>query len=249
MGCDMKIDISLKGVLVSIIVTWLAFLIGPFIVRLFDQNNSIMELLSVSFSAATALFTGVAFAVAFHSLSNQQESLKEQQNNLKIQQESLLKQTKLNVFSVFMDSMKMVTNSQSFRQCQDYILSEKYYEDKDLIRRRLKMSKGEEIGLDDYSKVLDNGDGGDEKWKQELRINRDKIKTFCMRMEFMGIILYGLDDKTANELMLDLYGHTIKKTYKRLEPLIEKSRESPNSKDLYKHYTDLYNLAKTYTKK
>lgn len=235
-------DKSLRTILVSIVAVWLLFFITPFIVHLFCSHISTIELLGISFSAATALFTGIAFAVAFHSLSKQQESLSEQQKNLKVQQDSLLKQTKLGVFSVFMDSMKMVTNSQSFKQCQDYILSEKYYDDKDRIRQNLKMSKGDEVGLDDYSKALDQGDGNVEEWKRELRINRDKIKTFCTRMEFMGILLSGLEDKTAEQLMLDLYGQTIKKTYKRLEPLIIKTRENPNSMDAYKHYTDLYNL-------
>lgn len=234
---------SLGIIWVFILLVWLLFFIAPFIVRLFMPNLSAMELLNVSFSSATALFTGIAFAVAFHSLSKQQESLIEQQKNLKIQQESLLKQTKLGVFSVFIDSMKMVTNSQSFKQCQDYILSENYYDDKDKIKQELKMSKGDEISLDDYSKVLDQSSGKDENWKNGLRINRDKIKTFCMRMEFMGIILSGLEDKTAEKLMLDLYGHTIKKTYKRLETLIEKTRENQNSEDLYSHYTQLYNLS------
>ena len=106
---------SISTVLISIIVVWFMFLIIPFIVRLFYHNLSIMELLGISFSAATALFTGVAFAVAFRSLSNQQENLREQQENLKIQQDSLSKQIDLNVFSVFMDSLKIVTNSKSFR--------------------------------------------------------------------------------------------------------------------------------------
>ena len=248
-------DKSLKTILISIVAVWLLFFITPFIVHLFCPNQSTIELLGISFSAATALFTGIAFAVAFHSLSKQQESLSEQQKNLKVQQDSLkvqqdslLKQTKLGVFSVFMDSMKMVTNSQSFKQCQDYILSENYYDDKDRIRQNLKMSKGDEVGLDDYSKALDQGDGNVEEWKRELRINRDKIKTFCTRMEFMGIMLSGLEDKTAEDLMLGLYGQTIKKTYKRLESLIIKTRENPNTRDAYKHYTDLYNLAIKSTK-
>ena len=227
-------------VLSIMIILWLICGIVPF----FEPNISdlTIRLLGISFSALTALFTGVAFVVAYRALSKQQESLMTQQENLKLQQESLIKQTDLGVFSVFMDSMKIITNSKSFKQCQDYILSKDLDDDKELIRQKLK--KGiDEVRLDDYSNMLENQVSSINI--ERLRINRDKIKTFCMRMEFMGIIISKLqNDDIAEDLMLDLYGHTIQKSYRRLESLIKRNEDNPNSKDLYPHYTYLYKLAK-----
>ena len=111
----MKTIKFLGNVLVPlIIILWLGFGIVPFFVQ--DISDSTTELLGVSYTAATALFTGIAFAVAYYSLYKQQENIKEQQK-------SLSKQIDLSVLSVFMDTMKYVTNSQSFKQCQNYILS------------------------------------------------------------------------------------------------------------------------------
>ncbi len=234
--------------LLLIIGLWLASCILPFFIP--DVSEQTIRLLGISFSSITALFTGIAFVVAYSALLKQQESLEHQQKslinqqeNLKLQQESLVKQTNLGVFSVFIDSMKIITNSQSFKQCQNYILSDQLDTDKELIRQNLK--KGlEDIHLDDYS-IVSNKENGKNNEVKRLRINRDKIKTFCMRMEFMGIIISRLQgDDTAEDLILDLYGHTIQKSYRRLESLIKRNDDNPTSKDLYPNYTYLYELAK-----
>lgn len=226
---------------VIIVILWFVFGIIPFL----EPNISvkIVNLLSVSFSAATALFTGIAFVVAFGTLIKQHESIANQQRNLEVQQESLVQQTNLTVFSVFIDSMKIVTNSKSFKQCQDYILSDNFLNDKEFIIEKLKKPKDYEISLEEYSIVLD-APNNDDKRIEDLRESRDKIKTFCMRMEFMGIMVSRLNEKTAENLMIDLYGHTIKKTYKRLGPIITKNDDNKSSKNMYPNYTHLFNLAK-----
>ena len=236
-----KIKSIVLLLLLLIIGLWLASCILPFFIP--DVSEQTIRLLGISFSSITALFTGIAFVVAYSALLKQQESLINQQENLKLQQESLVKQTDLGVFSVFIDSMKIITNSQSFKQCQSYILSDELDNDKELIRQNLK--KGiEDIQLDDYSIVSDKVSGKNID-VERLRVNRDKIKTFCMRMEFMGIIISRLQENdTAEDLMLDLYGHTIQKSYRRLESLIKRNDDNPNSKDLYPYYTYLYKLAK-----
>lgn len=235
MNCDKKINKSWAAVLVPIIIIlWLGFVIVPF----FAPNISelTIRLLSVSFSGATALFTGIAFIVAYYSISKQQENLKEQQ-------ESLSKQIELNILSIFMDTLKYVTNSQSFKQCQNYILSEDFFHDREIIRKQLNKSLGEDITLDDYSKVLDQKRDSASIKEEEivrLRQNRDKIKNFCMRMEYVGIVVLNSKDKTAERMLLDLYGHIIKKTYSnRLDTLIK----TDQSGSLYTYYTQLYNLA------
>lgn len=233
---------SLNTILTIIIIVWLVFLIVPFIVHSFDTSISTFNLLDISFSAATALFTGIAFAVAFHSLYKQQE-------NLKDQQASLSKQIELSVLSVFMDTLKYVTNSQSFKQCQNYILSEDFFHDREIIRVQLNRSMGEEITLDDYSKVLDQKDCNVSLKEEDvvrLRQNRDKIKNFCMRMEYIGIVVLNSKDKTAEKMLLDLYGHIIKKTYEnRLNTIIKKDQ----SEESYMHYIKLYDLVEEREKK
>lgn len=223
-----------------ILILWLGFGIVPFFVP--DISDSTVKLLGTSFTAATALFTGIAFVVAFCSLSKQQKNIREQQENLS-------KQIELNVLSVFMDTMKYVTNSQSFKQCQNYILSEDFFHDRETIRIQLNKSMGEDVTLEDYSKVLDQKDCKvsitDDEIKQ-LRQNRDKIKNFCMRMEYVGIVVLNSNDKTAERMLLDLYGHIIKKTYeKRLSTLINKGQ----IEDSYTYYIQLYNLVKESEKK
>lgn len=227
-------------VLVLIIIfMWICFGAVPFFVP--NVSDVTIRLLGVSFTAATALFTGVAFTVAYRSLIKQQENIREQQ-------ESLSKQIDLSVLSVFMDTMKIITYSKSFKQCQDYIFSEDFFHDREVIRLQLNKSMGEDVSLDDYSRVLDRNEGtpniADNK-KTELRQNRDKIKNYCMRMDYVGAVVINLNDKTAERMLLDLYGHTITKTYKRLAPLFNEN----NSEAKYKNYAHLNDIAIEYEKK
>jgi hypothetical protein len=222
------------ALLPAIIILWFMFGTMPFLFP--NMSDSATRILGVSFTAATALFTGIAFVVSFYSLSKQQE-------NIKKQQDSLSKQIELSILSVFMDTLKIITSSQSFKQCQNYIFSENFFQDRETIRVYLKKSMGEDITLNDYSIVLDKNEGlvsigtGD---LSQLRQNRDKIKNFCMRMEYIGAVVLALQDKAAEKMLLDLYGHTIIKTYKRLGPLIDDNKQSDGA---YKHYALLYKLA------
>ena len=217
-----------------VIILWIGFGIVPFGVQ--DSiSDATTKLLGVSYTAATALFTGIAFAVAYYSLYKQQENIKEQQK-------SLSKQIEISVLSVFMDTMKYVTNSQSFKQCQNYILSEDFFHDREIIRTQLQRSLGEDITLDDYSQVLDQKETKVPIKEEEiirLKQNRDKIKNFCMRMEYIGIVVLNSKDKTSERMLLDLYGHIIKKNYeKRLATIIKRDQIEGS----YSHYIQLYNL-------
>ena len=117
---DMNRIKSLKTFFVCICIVWLIFVIVPFIVWLLIPKFSIIKLWDVSFSAASALFTGIAFAVAFYSLYKQKESLLEQQENLKKQQKSLDEQQKALIkqinLRVFTDSMGLLMNNPKFRK-------------------------------------------------------------------------------------------------------------------------------------
>lgn len=216
-------------------------------------------------SVATALFTGIAVLWAYNSfktqkdslenqresLENQRESLKSQQENirsqqesLKSQQESLIRQFNLSVFS---ESIRLLMNSTMYNQGRDYIYSNKYGKDLDLVRKVLNIPSGEPVGLDDYKKILDKELRGKEgipitnKEEKSLRDSYDKIRFFCMRMEYLGVLS---QENAALNLIIDYYGYTIKTTYEKLESLIKKTREEPSTSELYQHYIQLYNLAK-----
>ena len=60
-------------------------------------------------------------------------------------------------------------------------------------------------------------------------------------MEYLGVIS---EEKASAILLMEYYGQTVIETYKKLEPLIIKTREDQNSEEIYKHYTQLYNFAK-----
>ena len=212
----------------AIIALWVLFGILPFLTPKISETTILLW--GVSFSAATALFTGVAFAVAYRSLYNQQESLRKQQ-------EYLEKQIDLSVFSVFLDSMRSVTNSKSFREYQDYILSDEFYNDLEYVRSQLHRKKDDDIYLDDYDMVI-NQSKDDMTTSKRLRYNVYKIQTYCMRMEFIGTIVLNLKEKTAEQLLIQTYGDTIKKTYKRVRSLI-----ANQSASLYKNYAQLNEIA------
>lgn len=149
--------------------------------------------------------------------------------------------------SVFSDSMHLIMNSKTYSQSRDYIYSGDYDDDIETVKQVLNTKKGEKIGLGDFRKIVyqdlrgNKGKPIDEETKKRLRESYEKIRFFCMRMEFLGVVS---EEKAADSLIIDYYGYTITTTYERLKPLIEKTRKEPNSNELYIHYTQLYNLAK-----
>lgn len=186
------------------------------------------NLIAIS-SFATALSTGITVVWAYFSLQTQQKSLIRQIN-----------------LSVFSESIRLLMNSQMYNQGRDYIYSNKYDEDLEIVRQVLKKTPGSQVSLNDFRNILDNdyrGNNGtpigpdDEK---KLREAYDKIRFFCMRMEYLGVLS---EENAAASLILDYFGYAIKTTYEKLEPLIKKTRMDQATPELYKHYTQLYDIA------
>ena len=75
--------------------------------------------------------------------------------------------------------------------------------------------------------------------KKRLSDSYEKIRFFCMRMEFLGVVVSR--ENAAEALIIDYYGQTIIDTYGRLESLIETTRKNKDSASLYMYYTELYN--------
>lgn len=235
---------SLKAVFICICIVWLVFVIAPFIIWLLIPKFSILKLWSVSFSAASALFTGIAFAVAFYSLYKQKENLREQQENLYQQQKSLDEQQKALIkqinLQVFTDSMGLLMNNPKFNNCLAYIYSNNFTDDIKKVRKLLKLSEHDHISLNDFTNACKYIN--DEKEKKDLYDSGEKIKYFCNRMEFLGVVVS--KEEAAKDLILSYYRITIKFTYERLDSLIKETRKHKDYTDLYGYYTELYNAIK-----
>lgn len=207
-----------------------------------NVSDSIVHLLTVSFTAATALFTGIAFVVAYYNLHKQQENIREQQKRLDKQQVTLIKQIDLNVFS---DSMRLVMDSDKYNQCREYIYSNNFTDDIAAIRAILYLEATQPVCLDDFRRAnqslsrTENTNEKDKNMKKRLSDSYEKIRFFCMRMEFLGVVVSR--ENAAEALIIDYYGQTIIDTYGRLESLIETTRKNKDSASLYMYYTELYN--------
>lgn len=166
--------------------------------------------------------------------------------SLIVQQRNLIKQIRLNVFS---DSMSLLMNNDKFYESQDYIFSRAFDEDIKMVKLFLDLNDNDNVGLEDFRKILHDNKNPTESEKfainnetrERLRISYNKIRYLCSRMEYLGVLSM---EPGVYTLILAYYGYTITKTYERLTLFIEKTRNNPNSNELYTHYTQLYNLAK-----
>lgn len=165
--------------------------------------------------------------------------------SLIIQQRNLIKQIRLNVFS---DSMSLLMNNDKFYESQEYIFSRAFDEDIKIVKLFLDMNDNDNVGLEDFRKILyDNNPTESKKsainneMRERLRISYNKIRYLCSRMEYLGVLSM---EPGVYTLILAYYGYTITKTYERLTLFIEKTRKNSNSNELYIHYTQLYTLAK-----
>lgn len=221
---------KIKVLIICMVGLWILFWFVPFCVSFSGKEAAF----NVSFAAATALFTGVAFVVAYSSLYKQQETIDKQQ-------QTLIKQINLSVFS---DSMKLVMDSDKYNLCREYIYSNNFKNDIEEIRKILDLESANSVSFDDFRlanqslsrTARDNND--DEKTKKRLSDSYEKIKFFCMRMEFLGVVVSR--ENAAETLIIDYYGYTITDTYERLKSLIETTRKNKDSANLYRYYSDLY---------
>lgn len=202
-------------------ISWLLPILLP------CPDNSTLSFLNIIFTAATALFTGIAFVVAFFSISKEQEILKQQQS-------TLIAQTRLSVLS---ETMRLVMDSERFLKSKKYILSPDYYTDIETVKKVLGI-KGK-VGLEDFKTLLVRGlkkNQFDDKERLELLDAYENITFFCARMDYLGSVS---KEESVTDLIIDQYGLTIIESYKVLSQLIKRSREQSNRQWLYEHYTKL----------
>lgn len=227
MGKKTIIWISIGSII--LIIVWLLFWLLPFRVEYVHCNKDIVCYLEVSFAAATALFTGIAFTVAYISLYQQNKGLKRQLD-----------------MDVFSDTLNLIMASDRFTRSKMYIYSEEYYYDMSKLKKMLGLAEEEKIKLDDFRRVCfyrtPSGSSihMNEKTKERLRKSYEKISYFCGRMEYLGFMS---KKEVADHLILEFYWQTIVDSYNILNKYIYITEDGQN-----KYYSELYCEALQYKK-
>ncbi len=201
---------------ILLIVPWIVICILHFFVQHFHKEAS--GFYDVLFPALSALYTGFSVVVAYRNLMEEKESL--------------IRQTKISVFS---EAMHLLANDNKYQEALKYLLSGSYGKDIKTVKKVLNTKK--DIGLVNFWEILyqnlrTEGVVFSEEDKIELNKSYEKIKYFCLKMEYLGVIS---EDEVAGSLIIELYGITIIRTYNIVGALVE------NSNGQYKHYTRLYN--------
>lgn len=227
----MKDRIKAKPIMFVFIGWCLAFVI-PLLFKPGDINRDEKDTLNfyeISFLSASALFTGIAFAVTFSSLEHQKDSLK---NQIDLSN----KQIDLDLFS---ETIRLVMDDDKFITSRKYIYSPDFYRDIEEVGRIVNKGK-ESLELGDFRRIIHSNDSQitiGKETKERLRKAYEKITYFCSRMEYLGLIF---NEKGAETLIMEYYGRTILESYRNLHDIIENSRNQDKMKRLYLYYSKLY---------
>lgn len=218
-----RITHTAQKLLIAVLVIWLLFLLIP-IARCIT-GKEILNGIDDAYVMAGALFTGWAFAVTFASLLMQNKALQEQL-----------------AMDTLSNTINLIIDSERFRESRKYVLSKTFYSHIEILKRMKDDDQDDDsICIEDWKKI---GNYGTERSKPDLDSNSyenyEKLIYFCNRMEYLGI---ALKNNGVDNTILDFFGSTIMKSYKRLQPYIENSRKL-SGETYYIHYTYLYYLAK-----
>lgn len=223
---DRKLIIWIISTALVLLLVWIAFFIVPFRISHTHKNAEIVDYINVSFVSAGALFTAFAFAATFLSLLHQHQTLNRQIN-----------------LSVFSDTIRMIMDSDRFLECRAHVLSDYFKIDieniKQLTGKDVSFESWRKLFNEDKEKTLTKVDG---EIVENLRKSYERTMYFCGRMEYLGVIFENIK---GNPFILDYYGLTIIETYTIVGPIIKNSTKDKDNmyKDIYKHYTNLYNYA------
>ena len=233
-NATLVIHVTAAGRMKKTIVIGACILIAICLIIVTFRPVITVEVLNILFSAATSLFTLFVAVIAYKALTEDKHNFI---TNIRL--------------SVFSDSMQWVVNDRKFQQSQEYILdSRKFQEDINTVRHRLNMADEEDVSLADFRIAFNQHltvAGGikneTEEESEEERLHKayKKIRYFCSRMEYLGVIS---EEKDVNALILKYYGRTITDSYEKLRSIILKTRETEADKRLYINFSNLYKLAK-----
>lgn len=182
-----------------------------------------LDYYEISFLAASALFTGIAFAVTFSSLIDQKKNLREQTDILR-------QQVVVDVFSKTSKNLK----EKQFLKSRRYIGSKEYNDDINLF---CSIIQKDNINIEDIKTCLKElKNNVDKQTKKRLSNSYYSIISFCSRMEYIGF----LHEQISSPILLSYYGRTIITTYRILKPIIEIERENNRREYLFFHFSLLY---------
>ena len=95
-----------------------------------EYAKTYVDYLNVFYVAASALFTGLAFAITFCSLYTQQKELKEQKEQLQKENLYLSQQISLGVFT---NAFRHILDNEKFREAKKYLYSNSFDRDVDFL--------------------------------------------------------------------------------------------------------------------
>lgn len=211
---------------------WAIVLIAPWVVISILQlvMPDSLDMKGFLIPSLTALYTGFSVFVAARNMNEEKNSL--------------IRQTHI---SVFTEAMHLLANDERYQESLEYILSGEY--DKDILFVKEILNKKKNIGLDNFWEILYENirtEGVTISEEEKIGLNKSyaKIKYFCQRMEYLGVIS---EDNYAGSLIIKLYGDTIIDTYEKVGSLIAQT-EKQKSKRMYQYYSNLYKRAKELAK-
>lgn len=147
---------------------------------------------------------------------------------------------------------------ESIRQKID--VAEKEYADKLIAIRKTDEYKDvkNKLSIEDFRKIkspIRHKKGKNDKNGETVKYTSasyERIKYFCDRMEYLGIIHFTYNDSFVHEtstqndrfLIINYFGSDIISTYEILKTFIQTSQKEENKGNKYYNFTRLYNLAK-----
>ena len=198
----------------GILLIWGLFIWFPNLVLKIKPDLLESGYYNMSYAAASALFTALAFGATYFALRQQQKDS--------------LRNSALEVFT---NIFYQIQNDAEFIKSKTYIL---YYLKDDI--KKLKDEKFSEIGLGELFRLEESYKDG--KDKQEFSPYRN-IQFFCNKMEYLGALC---KKGYIDEIIFDYFGKTIIQTYDILSSILDTSRKR-NDEALAIHFRYLYEKA------
>lgn len=221
-----------KWIIIILFITsfflWILAWFVPYFVQ-FDNHKR--DEYCMLFTALSALFTGIAFGVAYYSIFKQQKKLQKQ---IEIQTTQL----RLNVFT---DSMKLVMDNPRFIACKNYILSNGGYSND--MSALMHATHETSISLVMIENILEDQYKGNVDFKimnkKSIRKLYNNVTFFCARMNILGNVY---ENDNIGSLIIDYYGRTITLSYNKVRSFVESTNKDLNFEP-YSGYTKLFEEA------
>jgi len=203
-----------KTLIVGILLIWVLFIWFPNLVLKIKPDLLENEYYSMSYQAASALFTALAFGMTYLALRQQQKDT-----------------SRNSALDIFTNIFYQIQNDTEFINSKNYIL----YNLKDDIKK-LKEQKYQEIGFGELL-ILENL--GKKNNNENNNFPYSTIQYFCNKMEYLGVLC---KKGYIDDIIFDYFGKTIIQTYEILRNILDVSRKR-NDDSFFVHFRFLYEKA------